>query len=142
LNELELLKNYDALLERAYARLPAKLSAKAYDIPDLEIEYVGNHTEIKNFAHICDRLRRDPQIVMRYFLKSLGMPGALTERGTLIIYNKKIKRDTLKQFYQRFLNKYVKCQTCGSIDTELIRKGKVWYIRCLACGATYTIEPI
>ena len=141
-DELALIKNYDYLLERLYSKLPARLEAKAYDIPELEIEYIGDHTEIRNFAQVCDRLRRDPHIVMRYFLKNLGMPGALTERGTLVIYNKKVKKETLKEFYRRFLNTYVKCQTCGSIDTELHRKGKVWYIRCLACGATYTIQPV
>ena len=140
-DELKILSNYEFMLNRLYNLLPAKHSSRAYDIPSPELEYIGNHTIIKNFAQICERLRRDPKIAMRFFLKELGKPGGLNERGNLAIYSS-IKAQTIKDLYNRFLETYVKCPTCGSYDTELHREGKVFYIRCLACGAISYVKPI
>ncbi len=139
--ELEILSQYDWLLDRAYSQLPQRRSMKAYDLPSLEIEYVGDHTIIRNFAEVCDRLRREPRIAMRFFLKELAMPGTVDERGALVIY-RRVSAHTLNTLYNRFLENYVKCPTCGSYDTELIRKGKVWYIKCLACGAEQFVKPV
>lgn len=139
--EIEILRNYDYMLDRAYQLLPSKRSSKAYDIPSIEIEYIGDHTHIRNFSYICERLRRDPRIVMRYMLKELGKPGALDDKNNLVIYGL-IKAQTLKDLYSRFIETYVKCPTCGSYDTELYREGKIFYIRCLACGAVSYVKPI
>ena len=139
--EFEILKNYDLLLERAYMQLPQKRSMRAYDIPSLEVEHVGDHTVVTNFRNICDRLRREPRIVMRFFLKELAMPGTIDERGNLIIY-RRVSSHSLNTLYQKFLAAYVRCPTCGSFDTELIRKGKIWYIKCLACGAETFVKPV
>jgi translation initiation factor 2 subunit 2 len=139
--EIIMLYNYEWMLERLYSMLPPRLSTRAYDIPSIEVDYIGEHTYVRNFAQICERLRRDPRITMRYFLKELGKPGALDDRNNLIIYGA-IKAQTIRELYNRFLETYVKCPTCGSYDTELHREGKVYYIRCLACGAISYVKPI
>jgi len=140
-NELKILNDYDYMLDRAYSLLPAKKSSRAYDIPFPEVDYIGDHTVIKNFNHICERLRRDPRIVMRYMLKELGKPGGLDDRNVLTIYSS-IKTQSIRELYNRFLETYVKCPTCGSYDTELGKEGKVYYIKCLACGAKSFVKPI
>lgn len=140
-NTIEILKNYDYMLERLYTLLPSKKASKAYDIPSPEIEYAGDHTIIKNFGYICERLRRDPRVVMRYILKELGKPGGLDDKNVLTIYSS-IKSQSIKELYNRFLETYVRCPTCGSYDTELGREGKIYYIKCLACGAKSFVKPI
>lgn len=139
--ELQLLNDYEYMLERFYQLLPVRGVGKAYDIPSPEVDYIGNHTLVKNFAYICERLRRDPRIVMRYFLKELGKPGAVDDKNNLIIYSS-IKAQSIKELYNRFLETYVRCSTCGSYDTELIKEGKVFYIKCLACGAISYTKPL
>lgn len=139
--ELEIISSYEYLLDRLYKLLPTRTLSKAYDIPSVEVEYIGGHTYVRNFAQVCERLRRDPRITMRYFLKELGKPGSLDDRNNLIIYGT-IKDQTIRELYNRFLETYVKCPTCGSYDTELHREGKVYYIRCLACGAISYVKPI
>jgi len=139
---VELLKNYEALLTRLYSKLPPKRSMRAYDLPVLQIEYVGTHTIVRNFAEACDRLRREPRIVMRFMLRELAMPGAVDDKGQLVIY-RKVAPHTIQQLFTRFIETYVKCPTCGSYDTVLERrKGKVWIIKCLACGAETFVRPI
>lgn len=139
--ELEVISNYEYMLDRLYNRLPARHQSKAYDIPSIEVEHIGNHTVIKNFAYICERLRRDPRVTMRYFLKELGKPGGLDDKNNLVVYSP-IKAQSIKDLYNKFLEVYVRCPTCGSYDTELHREGKVYYIKCLACGAVSYVKPI
>ncbi len=139
--EIKTIYNYEALLSRAYTKLPIKRNSKAYDIPTLDVDYIGEHTMVKNFSHVCDRIRREPRIMMRFFLKELAMPGALDDKNNLVIY-RKVTIKSLQELYNRFLESYVRCANCGSYDTELGREGKVWYIRCLACGAKTYVKPI
>lgn len=135
------LYDYELLLARLYSKLPAKRTQKAYDIPQPEVERVGDHTLVRNFRQICDRIRREPRVLMRFLLKELAMPGALTPENNLIIYHA-VTPKSIQELYNRFLETYVKCSTCGAYDTELIREGKVWYIRCLACGAKSFVKPV
>jgi translation initiation factor 2 subunit 2 len=140
-DEMLMLYNYDYLLNRAIEKLPRRGDTKAYDIPQLEIEYEGEHTVVKNLNLVSERLRRDPRVVMRFLLKELGAPGALRPDNNMVIY-KRISEKSVQDLYARFLENYVKCSTCKSYDTELVREGKKWYIRCLACGAITYVRPV
>jgi len=138
---MKLIYDYEYLLQRALTKLPKKTITQAYDIPPLAVEYIGKHTVVTNLKAVSERLRRDPRLIMRFFLKSTGKPGAVNDKGQLEIYDL-IKKESLDELYKRFLNTYVRCSTCGSYDTELIRHGKIWYIKCLACGAETFVNPI
>lgn len=78
---------------------------------------------------------------MRFLLKELAMPGSLNPDNSLIIY-KRVSAKSIQSLYTRFLESYVRCSTCGSYDTELVREGKAWFIRCLACGAITYVKPV
>ncbi len=137
-----ILERYEEMLDRLYSRLPEKRSKKALDLPELQIEYVGQKAIIKNFSNVSERLNRDPRIVMRYLLKHLAKPGAINPSGQLEIFGTP-SSSTISKIFMRFLMTYVRCPTCGSIDTDLVRnKGKVWFLKCLACGAESSIEAI
>ncbi len=134
--------NYDYLLSRLYKKLPVRTrQTTEFILPELQITYIGVHTHIKNFKEICDRLRREPKVMMKYLLKELATPGTLDPHGTLIIHSR-FSPQTILNLLRRFLVMYVKCSTCGSYDTILIRQGKIWIVRCLACGAETPVKPI
>ncbi|MEZ0289913.1 MAG: translation initiation factor IF-2 subunit beta [Sulfolobales archaeon] len=132
---------YMQLLDRLYKRLPERKESKTIDLPELEIEHLTNKTIIKNLQYIAERLDRDPKIISRYFLKELGKPGSLTSSGTLEIYDR-ISAKSLNELFDKFIKTYVRCPTCGSIDTKLIRRGKIFIIKCLACGAETTAKYV
>ncbi|MEM0026686.1 MAG: translation initiation factor IF-2 subunit beta [Ignisphaera sp.] len=140
-DEVKILYDYEKLLDMVYERLPKRVGGRAYDIPSLEVDYVGDHTVVKNFGFACERIRREPRIVMRFLLKELAMPGSLNPDNSLVIY-KRVSAKSIQGLYTRFLESYVRCSTCGSYDTELVREGKVWFIRCLACGAITYVKPV
>jgi len=134
--------DYMWLLDRLYSKLPSKtLTQQTLDIPPLNIVHVGLQTHIKNFKEVCDILLREPRICARYLLKELAARGSIDDSGNFIIYSR-VSAHTINTLFKRFLNSYVRCSTCGSYQTKLIRRGKVWIIRCLACGAETPVKPI
>jgi len=132
---------YEMLLDKVYKKLPRKRTTSQPDIPPLEIEHIGTQTRIKNFKEVCDIIMREPKICARYLLKELAARGTIDSSGVFTIYSK-VSTQSINQLFKRFLDTYVRCSTCGSYQTKLIRKGKVWIIRCLACGAETPVKPV
>ena len=134
--------DYMWLLDRFYKKLPVRTTPQQQlDIPPLNIVHVGLQTHIKNFKQVCDVILREPRICARYLLKELGARGSIDESGVFIIYSR-VSAHTVNTLFKRFLDMYVRCSTCGSYQTELRKAGKVWIIRCLACGAETPVRPI
>ncbi len=140
--DTSILYDYDTLLRRLYERLPAK-GVKAYrlELPKLIVERVGTRSTIKNFKQICDIMRREPRLVMRYLLKELGTSGSYQEESGMLTLNVRLSAATLNTLLQRFLKTYVMCPTCGAPDTRLERRGKAWVLICEACGAEQPVPP-
>ncbi|MCD6428622.1 MAG: translation initiation factor IF-2 subunit beta [Desulfurococcales archaeon] len=133
--------DYNTLLERLYENLPKKRVTETIEIPTLNVVHIGLQTQIRNFKEICDIIRREPRICMRFFLKELAARGTIDDSGIFTIYSR-VSAQTLNALFRRFLMTYVRCSTCGSLHTVLIRQGKVWVIKCLACGAESPVKPI
>mgnify|MGYP001773268482 CR=1 FL=1 len=135
-------KEYEALLDRLYKKLPEKdMNVSGQTLPNLIILHIGTTTIIRNFSEYCDRIRRDNKICMRYLLKELGAPGSINENGQLVIQGK-FASAVVSALMDRFLRSYVQCSTCKSLDTVLKIDKKIWYISCLACGAQTPVKPI
>jgi len=132
---------YEEMLKRVYENLPERRTAPTLDIPPLEIAYVGNQTQIKNFKQVCDVILREPKVCARYILKELAARGTIDDSGVFTIYLK-VTAQTINALFKKFLDIYVICKTCGSYQTELRKQGKVWIIRCLACGAETPTKPV
>ncbi len=135
--------DYEFLLQRLYSRLPAKThKASRFELPRLEVERVGNKTIIRNFRALTLRMRRDPQIVMRYLLKELGTSGSYDESSGILSLNVRVSTASLNALIQRFVKTYVICPTCGAPDTRLEKRGKTLVLVCEACGAEQPVPPI
>lgn len=133
---------YEQLLKELYSRLPERrASSVSLDIPQLEIVHVGLQTQIKNFKTVCEVILREPKVCARYLLKELAARGTIDDSGVFTIYSR-ISSQTLNALFKKFLESYVICKTCGSYQTELKKQGKVWIIRCLACGAEAPVKPV
>jgi translation initiation factor 2 subunit 2 len=132
--------SYEELLERAYSRLPQKSSSgEVFDVPKAEVTIVGGRTIIMNFRKIADTLAREESLLQHYYIKELGVPAVVNEAGQLVLQGK-FNSIVINKFLDMFVKKYVKCPTCGSYHTKLIKKGKVFILKCEACGAETTLE--
>lgn len=132
--------SYEELLNRAFNMLPKKeMEAGLFIVPKAEVINVGNKTIIRNFRHIVERLNREPRLLMKYFVKELAVPGIIDESGSLVLQGR-FSLMIINKLIERFVKLYVICPTCGSHYTELHREGKVFKLKCLACGAETTLK--
>lgn len=136
-----LLKDYNYLLNRLYEKVPPKSGTAEYEIPEPQILRIGSQTVIRNFREIAMKLKRDPQLVARFLQKELAAAGKYDSGSGQLVLNVKVSRRVINQFLQLFLKMYVRCPTCGSIDTRLERRGRVWLLVCEACGAEQPVKP-
>ncbi|MCE4624560.1 MAG: translation initiation factor IF-2 subunit beta [Desulfurococcales archaeon] len=139
--EEKILYDYEALLERVYKKVPPKSGSADYTIPTPEIIKQGNQTIIRNFREIAMKLKRDPTLVARYLQKELATAGAYRPESGQLVLNVRVSRKVIMKFLELFMKNYVRCPTCGSIDTRLEKRGKTWVLVCEACGAEQPVKP-
>jgi translation initiation factor 2 subunit 2 len=111
------------------------------ELPEPQIIRVGTQTIVKNFREISQRLKRDPDLVARYLMKELASAGSYEVGSGQLVLNVKVSSKVLRQLLDIFVKNYVRCPTCGSIDTHIEKRGKVWVLVCEACGAEQPLKP-
>jgi len=124
---------YHKLLERAYKVITPRVQRRQ-EIPKLKVQVLPKRTIILNFKEIAERLNRDPTHIAKFFLKELAVPGHI-EGDQFVIYAERSER-ILEAVYERYIKFYVVCPVCNSIDTILEKQGRVYVLKCTACGAT------
>jgi translation initiation factor 2 subunit 2 len=135
-------EKYLLLLNRLYENLPKRGGAKeTQEIPKFEVLLIGPTTIIRNFKDVCYMIRREEKVCMKYLVRELAVAGNINEQGQLVLQGK-FSEQVISVLMDRFLKNYVQCSTCKSYDTLLMTEKKVWYIRCLACGAQTPVRPI
>ncbi|MEM1863619.1 MAG: translation initiation factor IF-2 subunit beta, partial [Desulfurococcaceae archaeon] len=116
-----------------------KGSEEVFEMPQVVLLTMGGKTVIHNFREIARVLNRDEELLKRYLMKELNVPGNINEAGQLELKGK-FRETAIQQLLDRFVNKYVKCSTCGSIHTRISKKGKVFILKCDACGAETSFQ--
>ncbi len=128
------MQSYEALLERARAKLPpVRAGGERFQVPDPDVMTDGKNTVIRNFQEITGVLRREPDHVIGYLAKEFGCPGVLDlPRGVL---KSRLTKDQLLQRIKEYTQKYVICSECKRPDTHLQKDGRLTLLVCEACGA-------
>lgn len=133
--------NYQALLQRARSKIPKNVfEYSRFKIPPMRIFVEGNKTSILNFKEIADLLSRDPQHIMKFFLRELATRGNF--EGTRATFVGKFGQLTLKSLMKRYTDKFVICQFCNKPETRIVREGKFLYLQCQACGAKESVKSL
>ena len=134
--------DYMWMLDRVYSKVGYRAArAEPFEVPRADVVIIGSYTVLRNFKEIVDRLRREPRHLQRYLLRELAAAGSIDESGALIVHGRFSKR-AIDALLEMYVKHYVKCPTCGSWDTVLERRGKIWFLRCEACGAETSVRSI
>ena len=128
------MESYQALLERAHAKLPpVRTGGERFQVPEPDVMSDGKNTMIRNFQEITGTLRREPDHVIQYLAKELGCAGVLDlPRGVL---KSRLTKDQIAQRIREYTAKYVICSECKRPDTHLQKEGRLTLLVCEACGA-------
>jgi translation initiation factor 2 subunit 2 len=121
--------------------IPKVVSEKGrFQIPEAEINVIGNRTTIKNFKIISNALNREPEHLMKYLLRELGVSGNMD--GNQAIFQGKFLKATVDDRIKRYAEEFVLCRECGGPDTKLVKKDRMHILRCEACGARTAVRSV
>jgi translation initiation factor 2 subunit 2 len=128
------MESYQALLERAHAKLPpVRTGGERFQVPEPDVMTDGKNTVIRNFQEIAGVLRREPDHIIQFLAKELGCAGVLDlPRGVL---KSRLTKDQIAQRMREYTAKYVICSECKRPDTHLKKEGRLTLLICEACGA-------
>jgi len=135
------METYEKLLEEAYKKVkPVESQRDRFEVPLVESIIEGNKTIISNFLQICSYLRRKPEHLEKFLEKELAAQGK--RDGDRLIFIKRIPSYKIDEKVKFYIERYIICKECKKPDTELIKQGEFFFIRCLACGAKHSIPKI
>ncbi len=131
--------DYEALLAKAREELPEDTgSGERFEIPKIKGHLQGNKTVISNMAQIATTLSRKMELLVKYVEKQLATKAVI--EGTFVIFNTKLSASKINERIQQFTDQFVICKECGKPDTKLTKDSGVYFVRCSACGAKYSVN--
>jgi translation initiation factor 2 subunit 2 len=131
--------DYEEMLKKARSEMPESVfESERFEVPKVTGHLQGNRTVISNFHSIADKLRRNPDHLLKYILKELATPGMLS--GGSMILGTKIPASRINEKIRKYATEYVLCPVCGKPDTTIIKDGDVSYLRCQACGSKHPVK--
>ena len=127
--------DYKKMLKEVRKNLPEVVFIKErFEIPKVLGHIQGNRTIVSNFLQIASSLRREVDHLLKYVLKELATPGEIKKSGALIL-GTKVPASRINDKIRQYANEFVLCFECGKPDTQIIKEGKLTYMKCTACGA-------
>jgi translation initiation factor 2 subunit 2 len=131
--------DYEQLLAKARKELPEDTtSAERFEIPKIKGHLEGNKTVVSNLTQIATTLGRKVELIVKYIEKNLATKARI--EGTFIIFNTKLSAVKLNERVQQFADQFVICKECSKPDTKLSKDSGIYFVRCSACGAKYSIN--
>ena len=132
---------YEEMLDKLYKELPKKTkTAERFEMPDFTCFTQGKQTIIKNLSEVANKLRRDPNHIIKFLSKELAVPG--TFDGTRGILHGNFRDDLMQSRLKKYIDEFVLCNECKKPDTELIVFEGVKHKRCEVCGARAPVKAI
>eukprot|EP00803_Ostreobium_quekettii_P002841 evm.model.scf_1374.1 EVM.evm.TU.scf_1374.1 scf_1374:19073-27619(-) len=141
--------SYDELLDRVYNVLKEKnpLLAKGRQKTSMKPPQVVREgtrkTVVLNFADLCKIMNRNTEHVMTFLIAELGTTGSLDGQSRIVLKGR-FNSQSIETVLRRYINEYVLCDSCKSLDTLLDRDSatRLLHLRCQQCGASRTVSAI
>jgi len=132
-------EDYIELLRRAKSSLPETKGAERWEIPRALVQVSGKRTLVKNFSEIAKAMRREPQHIAKYLFKELAVPGGVSEGLEL---QGKFNSEQINKRIDDYSKEFVICGECDKPDTQIIKDGRLWFLKCEACGAKRSVRAL
>jgi translation initiation factor 2 subunit 2 len=131
--------DYEALLKRGREKLPEDMTRGGrFEIPKIKGHVQGNKTVISNLGDIAKVMQRKLDLVVKYVEKQLATKAII--EGSFVIFNTKLSATKINERIQQFADQLVICKECGKPDTKLTKDTGVFFLKCQACGAKYSVK--
>jgi translation initiation factor 2 subunit 2 len=129
------------MLKIAMEKIPKKTKTEGrFKIPEVVFEIQGNKTIIKNFQEFLSVFRRDAKHFSKFLFKELATPGY--QHGNFLVLQRVISISILRKKIEDYVKEFVFCKQCNEPDTKLVRRDRIYFLICEACGAEYPVRSI
>lgn len=133
--------DYFKLLDKALEQIPEEVKEqKRWIVPEVDLDYEGKTTIIKNFRNIVTELGCDDRHFFKKICKELGAAGDIQKSSGRAILKSVLKKSSINAQIANFAKEYVICQTCGKPDTTIIKDGRNHVLICQACGTRRIVK--
>lgn len=133
------MENYEKLLTEAYGKVKkVEGSGERFEMPKIQGHFEGKKTILTNFSQIASHIRRNPDHLQKFLIKSLATSGQ--KEGDRLVLNMKVPSGKINLKIEEYVKEFVLCKECNKPDTELIKKDRLTFVNCLACGAKHPVR--
>lgn len=100
------------------------------DKPD--IKYENRKTFWYNYGKNCSQINRNMEQLKKFIEKEMAVETSINDKSNLILRGK-YNFAMIASAYKKYILNYVKCSTCKSIETEIVRNSsnRLDYLKCL-----------
>lgn len=133
---------YDFLLDRLFKQFPQNHSItkhQSISIPSAVLKKLAKKTTIVNFNNICQAIHREPALFKEYLCTEINSTGNTAPDGSLTL-NTRLQVQTFEKILVNFLYMYIKCPTCGSLNTIPSQHDRLQFIKCNDCNAETCVQ--
>lgn len=131
--------DYAAMLSRGREQLPEEQTGgERFEIPNVKGHVQGNKTIISNMGEIAKTIERKLELLVKFIEKQLATKAII--EGNFVIFNTKLSASKINDRVQQFCDQFVFCKECGKPDTKLSKDTGVFFLKCNACGAKYSLN--
>ncbi|KAI3644981.1 hypothetical protein MP228_011145 [Amoeboaphelidium protococcarum] len=98
-------------------------------------------TAFANIVPICQQMGRPVDHLISYLYAELATQGSTDGSGRLIIKGR-FQQGQIESVLRKYIVEYVRCQTCKSADTVMVKENRLVFVQCKACGSRRTVSAI
>jgi len=100
------------------------------------IEFKNHKTHFNNFINVCESFNRgndgDIKHLQSFFEKETNMKSSFDIKNNLLIYGN-IRINKIQEIIKNYFNLFIKCKTCNSPHTIVIKKNRNFFQKCNKC---------
>merc|ERR1712154_561040 len=140
---------YDELLQRVFGIMRDKNpemvagEKKKFVMRPPQVVRVGTKkTAFVNFTEIAKMLHRQPKHLLSFLTAELGTPGAAIDGNDQLILKGRFQQKHIENVLRRYIKEFVTCHTCRSPDTILIKETRLFFLQCMVCHSTCSVQTI
>ena len=132
------MEDYKKLLKRGLKRIPESCEdGGRFSVPVPQVMISGARTIITNFVEIAGCLRREPDHLLKFFLKELATKGNIEGQKLTVLGN--FSQEHIRKKLDIYVKQFVICPDCSKPDTKLVHEKTGTFMVCEACGAKVPI---
>ena len=110
------------------------------EIPSANVIIQGNKTFITNFIEITNSIRRDPKHLAKFLFRELAKAGHI-DNNRLALQGK-VMRNLVQSKIDAYTKEFVYWKECNRPDTNILKEGRLSFLKCEACGAKQPLRRI